>query len=91
VRHGLRPCEVLTFALFILRGTHFYKKKNPKFLQNKIIQYLDWTNFIQKKIQLISKKEHMKYIRNYNKGNKQSKYITKIIQTHERYNKNKHI
>jgi len=33
----------------------------------------------------------MKYIRNYNKGNKQSKYITKIIQTQKRHNKNKNI
>jgi hypothetical protein len=33
----------------------------------------------------------MKYMRNYNNVNKQSKYITKIIQTQERHNKNKHI
>jgi hypothetical protein len=33
----------------------------------------------------------MKHIRNYNKVNKQSKYITMIIQTQERHNKNKHI
>jgi hypothetical protein len=33
----------------------------------------------------------MKYVINYNKINKQSKYITKTIQTQERHNKNKHI
>jgi hypothetical protein len=37
------------------------------------------------------KREYIKYIRNYNKVNKQSKYITKIIQTQARHNKNKHI
>jgi Tfp pilus assembly protein PilZ len=65
-------------------------KKNYKFIQNKIIQYLDLINFIQK-LQLIFKKEYIKYIRNYNQVNKQSKYIIKIIQTQERHNKNKYI
>ena len=90
MRHGLRPCEVLTLTFFILCGTNLYKKKK-KIIQKKIIQYLDLINFIQKNIQLIFKRKFIKYIRNYNKVNKQSKYITKIIQTRERHYKNKHI
>jgi hypothetical protein len=80
-------CLPLHFSFFVVL---IYTKKK-KFIQKKIIQYLDLINFIQKNIQLIFKRKFIKYIRNYNKVNKQSKYITKIIQTRERHYKNKHI
>jgi hypothetical protein len=80
-------CLPLNFSFFVVL---IYTKKK-KIIQKKIIQYLDLINFIQKNIQLIFKRKFIKYIRNYNKVNKQSKYITKIIQTRERHYKNKHI